>query len=69
MTSSFRHTPGVLRGTRHKSIEGIKKNSLKELKAIPAEAYKKCMENYITRWHACIGSNGVCFEGDHKDLY
>ena len=45
-----------LRGTRHESIEAIKINSLKELKAIPTEAYKKCMENWINYWHACIGS-------------
>jgi [histone H3]-lysine36 N-dimethyltransferase SETMAR len=58
-----------LRGTRHESIEAIKSNSLKELKAIPAEAYNKCMENWINRWHACIGSKGAYFEGDNKDLY
>ena len=58
-----------LRGTRHESSEAIKRNSLKELKAIPAEAYKKCMENWINRWHACIGSKGAYFEGDNKDLY
>ena len=38
-----------VRGMRHESIEVIKRNSLKELKAIPAEAYKKCMENWINR--------------------
>ena len=43
------------RGTRHESIEAIKRNSLKELKAIPTEAYKKCMKNWNNRWHACIG--------------
>ena len=37
-------------------------------KAIPAEAYKKCMENWIKRWHTCIGSKGAPFEGDNKDL-
>ena len=58
-----------LRGTRHESIEAIKRNSLKELKAIPAEAYKKCIENWISSWHACIGSKGAYFEGDNKDLY
>ena len=36
-----------LRGTRHESIKAIKRNSLKELKTIQAEAYKKCMENWI----------------------
>ena len=57
-----------LRGTRDESIQAIKRNSLKELKAIPAEAYKKCMENWINRWHACIGSKGAYFEGDNKNL-
>ena len=51
----------LLRGTRHESIEATKRNSLKELKAIPAKAYEKCMENWINRWHACIGSRGVYF--------
>ena len=47
----------------------VKINSLKELKAIPAEAYKKCMGNWINRWHACIGSKGVYFKGNNKDFY
>ena len=38
-----------LRGTRHESIQAIKRTSVKELKAISAEAYKKCMENWINR--------------------
>ena len=58
-----------LRGTRHESTDAIKRNSLKELKVILAEAYKKCMDNWINRWNACIGSKGVYFEGDNKDLY
>ena len=57
------------RGTRHQSFEAIKRDLLKELKAIPDEAYKNCMENWINRWHACIGSKGAYFEGDNKDLY
>ena len=44
-------------------------NSLKEPRAIPAEAYKKCMGNWIKRWHAGIGSKGDHFEGDNTDLY
>ena len=52
-----------LRGT---SIKAIQRNSLKELKDIPVEVYKKCMENWINRWHACIGSKGAYFEGDKK---
>ena len=58
-----------LQGTRHESIEAIKGNSLKELKAIPTETYKKCMKNWINRCHACIGLKQAYFEGDNKDLY
>ena len=50
-------------------IEAIKRISLKELKAIPTKAYKKCMENWINRWHAYIGSKLAYFEGYNKDLY
>ena len=59
----------LLQGTRHESIEAIKRNSLKELKAIPAEAYQKYVEDWINRWHAYIGSKGAYFEGDDNDLY
>ena len=65
----FRKLKYPLRETRHEWIEAIRRNSLKELKAIPAEAYKKCMENCIIRCHACIGSKGAYFESDNKDLY
>ena len=58
-----------LQETRHELIEATKRNSLKELKTIPAEAYKKCMENWINCWHACIGSKGAYFKDDNKDLY
>ena len=58
-----------LRRMRHESIEAIKRNLVKELKTIPAEAYKKYMENWINRWHACIATKGAYFEGDNKDLY
>lgn len=58
-----------LRGKRHETTDEIKKNAMKELKAIPAEAYQKCMENWINRWHACIGSKGSYFEGDNKDIH
>lgn len=58
-----------LRGTRFESIEAIKENSLRELRAIPSEAYRKCMENWILRWHQCIASEGEYFEGDNKEIH
>lgn len=53
-----------LRGKRFDSIESVKENSLRELKAIPSRAYEKCMEDWIKRWHMCIASDGAYFEGD-----
>ena len=35
-----------LRGTRFDSIEAVKQNLWKELKAIPESAYKKCFEDW-----------------------
>nr|APL98296.1 truncated putative DD34D transposase [Bactrocera tryoni] len=57
-----------LRGTRFDSIEDIKTNSTRELKAIPESAYKKCFDDWKKRWHMCIASNGCYFEGDKINL-
>lgn len=53
-----------LRGTRFDSIEAIKQNSQRELKAIPAAAYQGAMEEWIRRYHSCIVNNGDYSEGD-----
>ena len=53
-----------LRGTRFESIDDIKENATRELKAIPAAAYGRCMEDWIRRYHSCIANNGEYFEGD-----
>ncbi|XP_014091877.1 protein GVQW3 [Bactrocera oleae] len=65
----FSKLKNMLRGTRHESIEAIQSHSLKALMAIPDKSYNKCMENWIKRWHACIGAKGEYFQGDNKDLY
>lgn len=57
-----------LRGTRFESIESIKENSWKELKAIPENAYKKCFEDWKKRWRMCVASNGDYFEGDKINI-
>lgn len=53
-----------LRGTRFDSFEAVKENSQRELKAIPASAYKACFDDWKKRWHMCIASEGAYFEGD-----
>ena len=40
-----------LRGTRFQSIEDIKENSRRELKSIPENAFRKCFDVWIIRWH------------------
>ena len=56
------------RVTRFQSIEDIKKNSRRELKSIPKNAFKKCFDDWIIRWHECIISEGTYFEGDKINL-
>ena len=47
-----------LRDTRFQSVENIKENSRRELKSIPENAFKKCFDDWIIRWHKCIISKG-----------
>ena len=57
-----------LRGTRFQSIEDTKENSGRELKSIPENAFKKCFDDWIIRWHKCIISGWTYFEGDKINL-
>ena len=57
-----------LRGTCFQSIEDIKGNSRRELKTIPENAFKKCFDDWIIRWHKCIISGGTYFEVDKTNL-
>ena len=51
-----------LRGTRFQSIEDVKENSRRELKSIPENAFEKCFDDWIIRWHKCIILGGAYFE-------
>ena len=57
-----------LREHRFDSIEEIKAESKKELKAIPEIEFNKCFDDWKIRWHKCIASGGDYFEGDEIDL-
>ena len=39
-----------------------------KLKSIPENAFKKCFDEWIIRWHKCIISRGAYFEGDKINL-
>ena len=51
-----------LRGNRFQSIEDIEENSRRELKSILENAFKKCFDDWIIRWHKCIISVGAYVE-------
>ena len=57
-----------MRGTHFETTESIKTNSLRELKAIPKNAFAGAFEDWKKRWHMCIASNGDYFEGDKINL-
>ena len=57
-----------LQGIRFQSIEDIKENSRRELKSISENAFKKCFDDWIIRWHKCIISGGAYFRGDKMNL-
>jgi len=57
-----------LRGHRFDTIEEIRTESLRALKAIPKIDFNNCFENWKKRWHKCIVSGGEYFEGDEIDL-
>ena len=57
-----------LRGTFFQSIKNIKENSRRELQSIPENAFEKCFDGWIIRWHKCIISRGVYVEGDKINL-
>lgn len=57
-----------LRGNRFESIEDIKCESLRALKAIPEIDFNNCFEDWKKRWRKCIVAGGDYFEGDDIDL-
>lgn len=36
----------------------------KELKTVPKSTYEKCMKDWVTGWHNCIGIEGAHFEDE-----
>jgi len=54
-----------LKGRRFQVIEDIKKESPRDLKAIPKLAYEKCFQSWTERWRKCITHRRDYFEGDN----
>ena len=58
----------TLKGERFDTIDEIKKESLKELRAVSKSEFEKCFEDWKKRWKKCIISGGDYFEGDKFDI-
>ncbi|UYV71060.1 IKK1 [Cordylochernes scorpioides] len=55
-------------GRKFQSIEEIKVESKKAMKAIPKTDYQRCFADWKKRWLKCIAVNGDYFEGDNLNL-
>jgi hypothetical protein len=54
----------VLTGKRFDDIEIIQANTMKHLKNIPKNSYKKCFQQWQNHWHKCTGAEREYCEGD-----
>ena len=54
----------VLKGTHFGDVEAIQKATTAELKCIPEEAFRDCIEGWKKRMEKCVRLNGEYFEGE-----
>jgi len=45
-------------------MEGIESNATTELRKIPKEAFRQCIQQWKDRWSKCVCAKGSDFEGD-----
>lgn len=64
----FPKLKSTMKGRRFQTIDDIKINTEKELKAISKTAYQECPEKWKRRWQRCIQAQGEYFEGDFIHL-
>ena len=58
-----------LRGHRFESIDEIKRESKRELLAIPESAFAACFKDWEKRWNKCIASGGGTTLKETKSIY
>jgi len=54
----------TLKGRRFQTIEEIKENAIRELRAITESAFQEAFQQWKKRWERYIASRGEYFEGD-----
>ena len=60
----FPKLKGVIKGTRFPDVEAIKRAVTTELRRIPAETFRGCIEAWMKRMDKCVRLEGNYFEGD-----
>ena len=60
----FPNLKSPLKGHRFQTVEGIEKNSIRDLRAIPQNTFQYAFQNWKKRWARCIKSGWEYFEGD-----
>ena len=60
----FPKLKGMIKGTRFPDVEAIKRAVTMELRRIPEEAFRGCIEVWKKRMDKCVRLEGNYFEGD-----
>ena len=54
----------TLKWCRFKTIDEIKENAIRELRAVTESAFQEAFQQWKKHWEGCIASRGDYFEGD-----
>ena len=54
----------TFKGRRSQTIEEIRENAIRELRAITESAFQEEFQQWKKLWERCMASRGDCFEGD-----
>jgi len=51
-------------GDAFRTMEDTESNATAELRKIPKEAFRQCIQQWQDRWSKCVCAQGSDFEGD-----
>ena len=60
----FPKLKAVIKGTQFPDVEAIKRAVMTELRRIPEEDFRGCIEAWMKRMDKCVRLEGNYFEGD-----
>ena len=62
--SAVSYSENVLQGDAFRTMEDIESNATADLRKIPKEAFRQCIQQSQDRWGKCVCVQGSDFEGD-----